>query len=198
MTMRRDAVLEIFARHVGDDIVVGVYQSLFDWMAIAPRDLNYLATGAMGQASSHALGLALGRPDRRVLVFDGDGSLLMNLGSLVSVADAAPRNFYHFVFANGCYEVNGAHPVPGGRRTDFAGLARAAGYARAFSFTAIADFEAQIGTLLASRGPLFAELAVEPGKDYPRDYETIHSATARASFRSALRALPRPDRNSCR
>ncbi len=192
MTMKRDEVLKILARHVGDDIVVGVYQSLFDWMAIAPRDLNYLSTGAMGQAAPHGLGLALGRPDRRVLVYDGDGSLLMNLGGLVTVAEAAPQNFYHFVFVNGCYEVNGAHAIPGGRRTDFAGLARAAGYAHAVRFDDLHDFEGRIAVILAARGPVFAELSVEPGKAYPRDYALIHSAEARRRFRAALRALPRP------
>jgi sulfopyruvate decarboxylase subunit beta len=193
MTMKRDEVLKVLAGHVGDDIVVGVYQSLFDWMAIAPRDLNYLSTGAMGQASSHALGLALGRPDRRVLVLDGDGSLLMNLGSLVTVAAAAPENFYHFVFVNGCYEVNGAHAIPGGRCTDFAGLARAAGYAHAIGCVDLADFKARIATILAARGPVFAALAVEAGAAYPRDYDAIHSAEARDRFRTALRALPKPD-----
>ena len=93
MAMRRDTALELLKGFVEeDDIVVAVYQALFDWLEICPRDLNYVATGAMGQASSHGLGLALANPCRRVLVFDGDGSLLMNLGSLASVADAAPGN----------------------------------------------------------------------------------------------------------
>ena len=193
MTMKRDEALKILAGHVGDDIVVGVYQALFDWMAIAPRDLNYLSTGAMGQASSHALGLALGRPDRRVLVLDGDGSLLMNLGSLVTVAEAGPENFYHFVFVNGCYEVNGGHAIPGGRRTDFAGLARAAGYRAVFSFSDIAAFAAGLDAVFGSAGPVFAALTIEAGAAYPRDYATIHSAEVRQRFRTALRAVPKPD-----
>jgi len=88
--MRRDRALEILKPRVDSQLVVAVYQTLFDWMVIHPRDLNYVATGAMGQASSHGLGLALANPGRAVLVFDGDGSLLMNLGSLVSIAGAAP------------------------------------------------------------------------------------------------------------
>ena len=111
--MKRDLALSVLKGQVTDDIVVAVYQACFDWLALNPRDLNYLSTGAMGQASSHGLGLALTRPDKRVLVFDGDGSLLMNLGALVTVAEAAPANFYHFVFSNGTYEVNGGHPIPG-------------------------------------------------------------------------------------
>ena len=58
--MRRDHALEILKPHVDEQLVVAVYQTLFDWMEIHPRDLNYVATGAMGQASSHGLGLAPG------------------------------------------------------------------------------------------------------------------------------------------
>ena len=74
MTLYRDDALKALIPHVkDDDIVVAVYQSCFDWLALNPRPLNYVAVGAMGQASSHGLGLALANPDRRVFVFDGDG-----------------------------------------------------------------------------------------------------------------------------
>ncbi|MFM8678918.1 MAG: thiamine pyrophosphate-dependent enzyme [Alphaproteobacteria bacterium] len=95
--MKRDEALALLARHVTDEAVVATYQAAFDWMRLAARDLNYVSIGAMGIASSHALGLALGRPDRRVVVLDGDGSLLMNLGSLATIAGAAPRNLAHLV-----------------------------------------------------------------------------------------------------
>jgi len=91
--MNRKECLKAIARQVNDaDIVLPVYSTAFDWIDIRPSPLNYLSHGAMGLASSHALGLALGRPDRRVIVLDGDGSLLMNLGTLVTTAEAAPRN----------------------------------------------------------------------------------------------------------
>ena len=184
--MKRDLALECLKRRVTDDIVVAVYQTCFDWLAIHPRDLNYVSTGAMGQASSHALGLALARPDKRVLVLDGDGSLLMNLGSLVTVAAAAPENFYHFVFVNGIYEVNGAHPIPGRERVDFAALAAAAGYRDAVVFDDLAGFDRRLDAFLSRPGPVLAALKVEPGQRHPRDYDYIHSAEARARFRRAL------------
>ena len=100
--IQRDEVLMTLGDYIEEnDIVVAVYQTLFDWMAIQPRDLNYVPTGAMGQASSHGLGLALANTDRKVFVFDGDGSLLMNLGSLATIGEAGPENLFHFVFANG-------------------------------------------------------------------------------------------------
>ena len=119
--MKRDECLKTLARHHTDEIVVPVYQAAFEWRAIKPDSLIYLGVGAMGQASSHALGLALGRPDKRVIVLDGDGSLLMNLGSLVTIADVAPRNLIHFVCENGTYEANGGHPLPGQGVFDFVG-----------------------------------------------------------------------------
>ena len=102
--MRRDDALRALAALRSDEIVVATYQAAFDWMRIAPHPLNYVSIGAMGLASSHALGLALGRPDKKVIVLDGDGSLLMNLGSLVTIANAAPNNLLHFLCKNGTYE----------------------------------------------------------------------------------------------
>ena len=185
--MKRDEALSILARHYPDGIVVPVYQSAFDWMVIRPHPLNYLCTGAMGQAVSHALGLALGCPEEKVVVLDGDGSLLMNLGALVSVANARPKNLVHFLSYNGEYEVNGRFPVPGGRALDFAAMARAAGIEQDFTFADTADFDARLGDLLDLDGPVFAALLIEPGAAYPQDYVAIHSAESRQTFRAALR-----------
>ncbi len=185
--MPRDAALRALIPHVaGRDIVVAVYQTNFDWMALAPRDLNYVAVGAMGQASSHGLGLALANPGRRVFVFDGDGSLLMNLGSLVTIAGAAPENLYHFAFVNRTYEVNGAHPLPNAEQVDFAGFARSAGYAGSRGFDDLAGFEAALPGLLALPGPQMTALEIHPGAPHPRDYDYIHGAQARTRFRTAL------------
>jgi len=186
--VRRDLALEVLKEYVDDEIVVAVYQTLFDWMVINPRDLNYVATGAMGQASSHGLGLALANPDRGVFVFDGDGSLLMNLGSLVSIANAAPPNFHHLVFENGVYEVNGAHPIPGQGKVNFTDLAKAAGYQTVETFHNLDQLKQSIGPFLRSPGPAFATLKIEPGAAYPRDYGYIHSAQARQKFRRALKS----------
>ena len=187
--MKRDTALEFLKGLVEeDDIVVAVYQALFDWLEICPRDLNYVATGAMGQASSHGLGLALANPGRRVLVFDGDGSLLMNLGALASVADAVPGNFFHFVFANGTYEVNGSHPIPAAGRISFAAMARAAGYRHAVRWESWDELASGVPAMLGGQGPALAELVVEPGRPHPRNYDYIHSAEARETFRRALQA----------
>ena len=83
--MQRDRCLHILAGHIPDEIVVAVYSAAFDWVLIRPHVLNYFSVGAMGLGSSHALGLALGCPHRTVIVLAGDGSLLLSLGSRVTV-----------------------------------------------------------------------------------------------------------------
>ncbi|NQV55209.1 MAG: thiamine pyrophosphate-binding protein [Rhodospirillales bacterium] len=185
--MKRDEALKILAGHITNDtIVVAAYTSAFEWIAIRPSPLNFIFTGAMGLASSHALGLAVGRPDRRVIVLDGDGSLLMNLGSLVTIAQVAPPNLIHFVCENGTYEANGGHPIPGSGKVDFAGFAKSAGYADAREFSQISDFDAGIGALLQAEGPVFATLKVEPGAPPEMDYAMMHGAEIRRDFKAAL------------
>jgi phosphonopyruvate decarboxylase len=189
MTMRRDQCLKAIARHVDDtDIVLPVYSTAFYWIDIRPNPLNYLAHGAMGLASSHALGLALGRPDKKVIVLDGDGSLLMNIGTLVTTAEAAPKNLFHFVCENGTYEANGAHPIPGRGKVSFAGLARSAGYNSVHEFSDLKIFEQQVGAILAEQGPVFVTLKVEPAGPQERDYMRLHGPQVRQAFKDAIKA----------
>lgn len=187
--MKRDECLKALARHVTDaDIVLPVYSTAFDWIAIRPHPLNYLSHGAMGLASSHGLGLALGRPDKRIIVLDGDGSLLMNIGSLVTIGEVAPRNLYHLVCENGTYEANGGHPIPGRANVDFAGFARSAGYRTVHEFSDLKIFEQQIGAVLAEPGPVFVDLKIVAGGPQERDYSRIHGPQVRKAFREALAA----------
>ena len=103
-----------------------------------------------------------------------------------TIANLAPPNLVHFVVNNGAYEVNGNFPIPGNRIVNFAGLAREAGYAAAFEFSELADFEAKIEEILDMRGPVFVCLKAEPGDDYPKDYAIIHSAESRQIFRGRV------------
>ena len=184
--MKRDEMLKVLARHRTDEIVVAVYKAAQDWIHIAPSDLNYTFTGAMGQGSSHALGLALGRPDKRVVVLDGDGSLLMNLGTLVTIANAAPKNFVHCVCENGTYETNGAVPIPTHGGFTFTGLAREAGYPKTYTFDNLEDWDKNLDTLLKEDGPILVDLKVEPGEDYPENFPRLYNTEYRDRFRKAL------------
>jgi sulfopyruvate decarboxylase subunit beta len=183
--MNRDECFEVLKKHITDEVVVASYSGAVEWNDLNPRALNYFSIGAMGLGSSHGLGLALGRPDRRVVVLDGDGSLLMNLGSLVSIAAAAPKNLVHIVVQNGTYEANGGHPIPN-TETDFAAMARAAGYVQAYDFSELQNFEQQAGHVLKQEGPVFATLRVEPSKPLTYDYPKLYDAKRRQAIKAAL------------
>lgn len=185
--MPRDECFGKIADLRGDAIVVATYSSAFEWMRTDPSPLNFVSVGAMGQASSHALGLALGLPDHKIIVLDGDGSLLMNLPTLVTVAEAAPANLYHFVVENGCYEANGSHPIPGHGRVDFAGMAKAAGYGEVFAYDGLNQFTAELPDVLSRTGPVFTTLKVVAADPPPLDYEYIHGAQVRREFKEAIR-----------
>jgi phosphonopyruvate decarboxylase len=184
--MKRDACLQVLARHRTSEIVVAVYTAAQEWIHISPSDLNYTFTGAMGQGSSHALGIALGRPDKRVVVLDGDGSLLMNLGTLVTIAHAAPKNLVHCLCQNGTYETNGAVSIPGGGQVSFTGLARAAGYPATYAFDKLGDWEQAVARIFQEDGPIFVDLKVEPGERYPEDFRRLYDVEYRERFRRAL------------
>lgn len=125
--------------------------------------LNVACVPLMGGASALAVGIALARPERSVLALDGDGSLLMQLPSLVGACEAAAPNFIHIVFNNGVWFENLANiPIPGAGKVDFVGMARAAGYPRTFRFDDIAALAAGLDEVLAGTGPTFVELVIEP------------------------------------
>ena len=124
--------------------------------------MDFPLSGCMGKASSVGLGLALAQPDRKVLVLDGDGSLLMNLGTLVTMASKAPANLVHFLFDNGVYAVTGGQPTPSAVKTDWEAMAKAAGYAATFSFDNLEDLTTGMDQVLEADGPVFVQLAVTP------------------------------------
>ena len=183
--MKREDCFRVLARHITDEVVVATYSSAVEWNDLGPRVLNYFSMGAMGLASWHALGVALANPSRRIIVLDGDGSLLMNLGSLVTIGAAAPKNLVHFVSRNGTYEANGGHPIPN-QKADFSGLARSAGYAHTFDFNELASFEQQVGHVIGLQGPVFATLHVERSRPLTYNYPALYAADKRRAIKAEL------------
>ena len=94
--------------------------------SVKDRPENFYMLGSMGLASSIGLGLALARPDRKVMALDGDGSVLMNLGTLASIAHHAPRNYQLVILDNCCYGSTGSQPTCTSLGTDLAAVAKAA------------------------------------------------------------------------
>ena len=161
--MSLESALDVLARHWVDQVVVGTMTANGLWAERAPGDLNLACIGFMGGASALGLGVALAQPEREVWVIDGDGSLMMQLGSLGTIAGAEAENFVHFVVHNGVYETSGAQPLPSQERVDFAAMAAGAGYRATASFSEAEELDAALDDLLASPGPILIELRTRPG-----------------------------------
>jgi phosphonopyruvate decarboxylase len=158
MPIKPEEALRVIAAGCSDAICVPTMTTAPAWRTIAPTHPSIVCVGFMGGASSLGLGLALARPERQVIVFDGDGSLLMQLGTLATIAGAAPRNLLHLVFKNGVYHTSGAQPTPGGLTVDYVALARGAGYRNASVIRELEELRRRLPGLLATEGPALVEL----------------------------------------
>jgi thiamine pyrophosphate-dependent acetolactate synthase large subunit-like protein len=161
--MRTEDCLRELVRHRSDEVVIAAMTSAMLWPTLSrhPRDLIYVPS-TMGGAPGLGLGIAMARPDLRVVVLNGDGSMLMNLGSLVTIGEQAPRNLVLIVFDNGLYAVTGGQVTPGAGRVDFAAIARAAGWPSAHCFSQLREWAGAAPGLLAAGGPVFVQLKVHP------------------------------------
>lgn len=167
MISSQDAAAAI-SRERKDALVVTTMTPNRYWDAATDnKDLDLPVFGAMGKASSVALGLAIAQPDRKVVVLDGDGSLLMNLGSLVTIADQEPRNLVHFVFEDGMYFTTGGQPIPGAGKFNLAGMAREAGYSASYEFDDLEDLASELPKIMEEPGPVFVCLKVAHGETPP-------------------------------
>jgi sulfopyruvate decarboxylase subunit beta len=147
----------------GEAIVIACQTARAPWhKASRAPHLDVLFRGAMGKGSSLGLGLALARPERQVIVLDGDGSLLMNLGTLASIMDRRPRNLVLCALENRQYAGTGGQAIPGAGAISFAGMARAAGFPVVESFAALAPLRDRLRDLLAAAGPVFVHLETSP------------------------------------
>lgn len=137
------------------------------------HDSIFMTVGGMGHASMIAFGIAMKKPDKKVICIDGDGAVLMHMGALPFIASHAPENYVHILINNQAHESVGAMPTDC-RQTDFAALAKAAGYAHAQRIDDIEGIN-QIGRDIAEKkGPLFFEIMVslESRADLARPTET--------------------------
>ena len=160
-------LMRIVEKLRGDAIVVPAMRANVGWRQVTNDPLRDVpASNAMSKTGVFALGIALAQPQTKVIVFDGDGSLLMNLGSLVTVGNKAPQNFIHFVMDNGVYATTGGQDVPGAGQTDYAGLGKSAGYAHSYSFDNLEDFATQAEQILTEDGPTIVAVKVIPNIRY--------------------------------
>lgn len=155
-------VLKTFAEQRGDAIVISGRGGRH-WIRISDTALDIpLGDPAMGGHAGFGLGLALAQPDRKVVLFDSEGDILMSLGQLPTIAEQAPANFYHFILDNEVYATTGGQPVPGAKQVDYAAMARASGYPSAHNFSELQTFARELPAILAAPGPVFVALKVLP------------------------------------
>ena len=160
-------------KHVSDEIVVAnVGNASRDLWNAGDRPQDYYSQGAMGMPSSIGLGLALAQPQRKVVVLDGDGSLLMNLGSLATIGSIAPANLIHIVWDNEQFQFTGGQATHTGRGVNLARVALGAGIERVAEPRDEDEFESVVVEALKSDGPWFvlAKVAAIPSEaDLPTD-----------------------------
>jgi thiamine pyrophosphate-dependent acetolactate synthase large subunit-like protein len=168
MMTHREA-LEVLAAKRREHVVVTTMGSVAIWPQLSdtPRDFHYLPS-SMGQGVPLALGLCLAKPTIPVVVLTGDGGLLMNLGCLVT-ATQFPVPLTVVLIDNGLYEVTGGQPVVNAGRTDFAAIARGAGFQRVYSCETREAWDAIAAEAIGGAGPAFVWLKVqgERGKPTP-------------------------------
>ena len=189
--LTKTEVLEPLARLRTDEVVVATMSVVRPWGQLSDSDLDFAsADSAMGHAADLALGIAMAQPQRRVVCLNGDGSMLMSLGTLVTIIASGAKNLTLFVIDNGTYEITGNQPTPGA--VDFVVMAKAAGFRRAYRFDEADAYEAALPNLLRGDGPVFVCLPVEPGDEGPisrsNKEEARYLKTSLADWSRTLRA----------
>ena len=158
-----DDMFRAFQPHRGESIVIVTGTSGRSWLDVTTKPERDLSLqGAMGQTTSAALGFALSQPDEKVVLFDSEGALLMNMGVLATIAGKKPNNFFHFLMDNECYATTGGQPVPNAQEINYAGMAREAGYAASYEFDNLEDFTNNIEQIMKQTGPVFVAMKMVP------------------------------------
>jgi len=161
--MKRYECLRAIAPQFGDELVVTNLGAVrHEWQSLRPHHGNYHLQN-LGLTSSMALGLALALPHRKVVAFDGDGSLLLNLGSLATIANQHPKNLIHIVFDNECYESSRGAPTATAGSADLAAVARGCGIVNVATAKTVAEFTETFTRALKASDLYFILAKVEPG-----------------------------------
>jgi sulfopyruvate decarboxylase subunit beta len=153
--MKRFDCLKALAPLINDALIVSSAGAMtLEWNSLRPSDGNFRVR-TLGLCSSIALGMALGLPHRKVIALDGDGSLLMNLCSLATIARMQPKNLVHIVFDNEVYEASGSKKTATSAGTDLVGVAYAAGVKNASWANSLDEFGKSVRFALSSEELFF-------------------------------------------
>lgn len=142
-------------------VIGGIGNTNFDLWAAGRRPQNFYMLGSMGLAIPIAVGVALAQPKRPVFALEGDGSLLMQLGCLATVATLAQKNLTVVVMDNGVYQITGAQPTPGHRNADLVAIAQGCGLTRSAWAADEEDFERLVDEALEKGGPTLIAVRID-------------------------------------
>src|SRR5580692_2126797 len=151
---RFDLTSRLVAKLKKDEAVIGgIGNTNFDLWSSGHRPQNFYMLGSMGLTIPIAFGVAIAQPHRHVVALEGDGSLLMQLGCLATIAAQKPANLTIVIMDNGLYQITGGQKTPAAGTADYVALARAAGLAKSSWAADEEDFDALIDAALAEGGP---------------------------------------------
>jgi len=161
---RFDLTCRLVKRLKNEAVIGGIGNTNFDLWAAGQRPENFYMLGSMGLAVPIGLGVAIAQPQRRTFVLEGDGSLLMQLGALGTVAATAPRNFAIVAFDNGMYQITGKQKSLTAGPVDLVTIAKGAGLNQAGWARDEKDFEALVDRALKGDGPWFIGAKIDGSK----------------------------------
>jgi thiamine pyrophosphate-dependent acetolactate synthase large subunit-like protein len=162
---RADLTKRVVGKLKNEEAVVGgIGFTNFELWGAGPRPQNFYMLGSMGLAFPIALGVALAQPKRKVIGLEGDGSLLMQVGALGTIASLRQKNLVMVVWDNGAYQITGGQPATTATVVDLVGLARASGLEKAYWADDEAHFDTLIDRALAEDGPFFIAAKIDSAK----------------------------------
>ena len=158
---RFDVTSRLVAKLKDEAVIGGIGNTNFDLWAAGHRPQNFYMLGSMGLAFPIALGVALAQPKRHVFALEGDGSLLMQLGTLSTIATLAPKNLTMIIMDNGVYQITGAQPTPASAVADLVAIAVASGLTNSAWAADEEDFERLIEQSMSSLGPSLIGIRID-------------------------------------
>jgi thiamine pyrophosphate-dependent acetolactate synthase large subunit-like protein len=172
----------------GEAVIGGIGNSNFDLWASGQRPQNFYMLGSMGLATPIALGVALAQPQRKVFALDGDGSILMQLGALGTVAAEVSKNLAIIIWDNGLYQITGSQKTLTSAGADLVAIAKGAGIAQSYWAFDQAHFESLIERTLVEDGPWFIAVRIDAEK--PAGVTERDPVKIRLNFMQGLGAKP--------
>ena len=191
--MTREQSLKVILKELPNDSIIVSTTGKTSREIFEIRDINkdshskdFLTVGSMGHCSSIALGIAISKPNRPVICIDGDGSMIMHLGSLSTIGKLNPKNFYHILINNKVHESVGGQETSA-KFIDIPSIVKSSGYLHAYVAESLPQLKKHLNNLFTNNGPGFVEIKVKPGSRDDLGRPTIKPIDNKKSFMDYLK-----------